>query len=238
MYYDLHIHSALSPCGDELMTINNIFNMAYIKGLDFIAICDHNTVKQQFYLNKVIESDVLKGKIDFIHGVELQTKEDIHVLGYFQKGSDLNQIQSWIEQHLPYQKNDIDFYGHQYIYNQNDEIIEEYNQLLIQSLDLSIEEVIQGIHQLGGIAVLAHVMSKRFGAYEILKEKIIDLNYDGIEVTYMKEWNDLRNVCPDIKETLILVSSDAHYLEDINEPFYQIDKDQFMKLLEEKQWKK
>ena len=37
MYYDLHIHSALSPCSDDTMTIYNIFHMAYIKGLDLIA---------------------------------------------------------------------------------------------------------------------------------------------------------------------------------------------------------
>ena len=80
MYYDLHIHSALSPCGDNTMTINNIFNMAYIKGIELIAICDHNSLKQQFYLDKIIESPVLKGKIDYIHGVELQSKEEIHVL--------------------------------------------------------------------------------------------------------------------------------------------------------------
>ena len=41
-YYDLHIHSALSPCGDEDMTPNNIVNMALIKGLDIIAVTDLN----------------------------------------------------------------------------------------------------------------------------------------------------------------------------------------------------
>ena len=30
---DLHIHSCLSPCGDALMTPNNIVGMAYIKEL-------------------------------------------------------------------------------------------------------------------------------------------------------------------------------------------------------------
>ena len=67
MYYDLHIHSALSPCADNTMTINNILNMAYIKGLDLIALCDHNSLKQQFYLDKVIHNDILKGRIDYIH---------------------------------------------------------------------------------------------------------------------------------------------------------------------------
>ena len=42
---DLHIHSCLSPCGDELMTPNNIAKMAYLKGLDLIAVTDHNTAR-------------------------------------------------------------------------------------------------------------------------------------------------------------------------------------------------
>ena len=42
MFYDLHIHSALSPCSDDDMTLNNIVNMACLKELDLIAITDHN----------------------------------------------------------------------------------------------------------------------------------------------------------------------------------------------------
>ena len=70
MYYDLHIHSALLlsfTCSDDTMTIYNIFHMAYIKGLDLIAITDHNSLKQQHHLEKVIQSPILKGKIDFIY---------------------------------------------------------------------------------------------------------------------------------------------------------------------------
>ena len=47
MYYDLHIHSALSPCSDDSMTIHNIINMSLLKGLDLIAITDHNSLLQQ-----------------------------------------------------------------------------------------------------------------------------------------------------------------------------------------------
>ena len=43
LFYDLHIHSALSPCGDEDMTPNNIVNMSVLKGLDVIAVTDHNS---------------------------------------------------------------------------------------------------------------------------------------------------------------------------------------------------
>ena len=59
MYYDLHIHSALSPCGDDTMTINNIFNMSYIKGLELIAITDHNSLKQQNYLEEIIGNSLI-----------------------------------------------------------------------------------------------------------------------------------------------------------------------------------
>ena len=40
LWCDLHIHSCLSPCGDELMTPNNLVNMAAIKGLEMIAVSD------------------------------------------------------------------------------------------------------------------------------------------------------------------------------------------------------
>lgn len=238
MYYDLHIHSALSPCGDNTMTINNIFNMAYIKGLDLIALCDHNSLKQQFYLEKVIHNDILKGRVDYIHGVELQSKENIHILAYFLKNTDLNVIQTWIEEHLPDNKNDIEFYGHQYIFNEEDEVIEEYERMLIQSLDLCVKEIIDAIHGFGGFVVLAHVLSKRFGAYQVLGKEMESLSYDGIEVTSLKEFNTLKQLCPTLKDEFVFISSDAHYLEDISEPMYTLDKEKFFQRLEALQWKK
>ena len=73
--------------------------MAYIKGLELIAITDHNSLKQQFYLEEIINHDILKGKIDYVHGVELQSKEEIHILAYFLKDTNLKIIQKWIDKH-------------------------------------------------------------------------------------------------------------------------------------------
>jgi len=55
-FYDLHIHSVLSPCADRLMTPNNIFNMANLKGLNIIAVTDHNSMKQLPVLSEIAES--------------------------------------------------------------------------------------------------------------------------------------------------------------------------------------
>ena len=78
-FYDLHIHSCLSPCGDMDMTPNNITGMAKLLGLDFIALTDHNTV-----LNcaAAIEAGERNG-VMVIPGMELTTSEDIHAVCLF-----------------------------------------------------------------------------------------------------------------------------------------------------------
>ena len=230
MYYDLHIHSALSPCSDDLMTINNIFNMAYIKGLQLIAITDHNSLKQQYYLEKIIKHDILKGKIDYVHGVELLSSEEIHLLAYFKKGSNLNVIQEWIDKHLIKVKNQSDYYGNQYIYNEFDEVIGIEDNLLISSLDLNVYQIVKKVHEFNGVVILAHVMAKRYGIYEVYHGIPDDLNYDGIEVESIKQLNELKQLCKHLKDDYVFFNSDAHNLESISEPINQIDRDIFYQL--------
>ena len=230
MYYDLHIHSALSPCSDDLMTINNIFNMAYIKGLQLIAITDHNSLKQQYYLEKIIEHDILKGKIDYVHGVELQSSEEIHLLAYFKKGSNLNVIQEWIDKHLIKVKNQSDYYGNQYIFNEFDEVIGIEDNLLISSLDLNVYQIVKKVHEFNGVVILAHVMAKRYGIYEVYHGIPDDLNYDGIEVESIKQLNELKQLCKHLTDDYVFFNSDAHNLESISEPINQIDRDIFYQL--------
>ena len=43
--YDLHVHSCLSPCGDNDMTPNNLVQMALLSGCDILALTDHNTCR-------------------------------------------------------------------------------------------------------------------------------------------------------------------------------------------------
>ena len=77
--YDLHIHSALSPCGDADMTPNNIVNMALICGLDMIAVSDHNTAGNVDAVMKVGQT----AGITVVPAMEVETMEEIHVLCLF-----------------------------------------------------------------------------------------------------------------------------------------------------------
>ena len=81
LYYDLHIHSALSPCADDDMTPNNIVNMAKLKGLDLITVSDHNSARNVEAVAKVAQ----QAGILFLPGIEMTTAEEVHVLAFFEE---------------------------------------------------------------------------------------------------------------------------------------------------------
>lgn len=222
MFYDLHIHSALSPCSNDDMTINNIVNMSFIKGLELIAITDHNSVKQLYHLDQVA-----LGKIDYVFGVEIQTREEIHVLGYFLKDAPLDDIQSFLDQYLIEEPNDEYYFGNQFVLDENDNVIDQEKRLLLKSLDLSLYEVLDHIHQLGGIAVLAHAMADRYSIMCTYFEIEEDLDFDAIEVTKKEHVDKLIDMFPYLSDTVWLFSSDAHQLDAISEPIHSIEKDVF-----------
>ena len=80
-YYDLHIHSCLSPCADDDNTPNNIAGMAFLCGLDIVALTDHNSCKNCPAFFKAAQ----KHGIVPVAGAELTTSEDIHVIFRIQR---------------------------------------------------------------------------------------------------------------------------------------------------------
>jgi len=100
IYYDFHIHTCLSPCGDNDMTPNNIVNMAQIKGLDAIAITDHNT-----YLNaEACVKAAQQTDLIVIPGMEVETSEEIHVVVLFPDCNKLAEFGKIITASLPLMK--------------------------------------------------------------------------------------------------------------------------------------
>ena len=81
---DLHIHSCLSPCGDMEMTPNNLVNMAFLKGLDAIALADHNTAKNLPAAKAVADARDLV----LVPAIEAESREEVHVLCYFRTVED------------------------------------------------------------------------------------------------------------------------------------------------------
>ena len=107
---DLHIHSALSPCGDDDMTPNNIVNMAILNGLDAIAVTDHNSCDNVEAVMKSAGERIL-----VIPGMEIQTREEVHLLCYFYDLYSLCSFRNQIESCYDGLANNPSFFGHQWI---------------------------------------------------------------------------------------------------------------------------
>ena len=97
LYYDLHIHTALSPCADNDMTPNNIVNMALLKGLDVIAVTDHNSAENARAVIKAGE----KAGLTVIAGMEIETSEEVHVLSLFPSADAAEEVQRQVYRSLP-----------------------------------------------------------------------------------------------------------------------------------------
>lgn len=214
LYYDLHIHSALSPCGDNDMTVNNIVNMSIIKGLDIIAITDHNSCGNIEAAIKVAGDNIL-----IIPGMEIETSEEIHVVSYFPDIESAKEAEKIVKANMPKIKNNPEIYGNQYFMDENDEITGEEENLLVTATNLDIYSVFDLVKSVGGVAVPAHIDRSSYSVLSNLGFLPEDLNSPCVEITPMKR-NFLEK---DYSKYTILSNSDAHYLENIMEREFYIE---------------
>lgn len=210
------MHSCLSPCGDMDMTPNNIVNMCKLKGLDMIAVTDHNSAGQLQPIKLI--ADALG--IGLLPGMELTTAEDAHMLAYFRTVEEAQAFSDEIYAHLPPIKNKASLFGVQAYMNDDDEIIHEEERLLISALDLSIDELFRRVTELGGLAIPAHINRGSNGILQALGFLPPEIPFPALEVSIGLPLP--HKGIPDVKQ---LHSSDAHYLENIFErtEFLELD---------------
>ncbi|MCH5303690.1 MAG: PHP domain-containing protein, partial [Ruminococcus sp.] len=165
-FYDLHIHSCLSPCGDMDMTPNNIVNMAKLLGLDVIALTDHNTT-----LN--CEAAIEAGKeigLVVIPGMELTTSEDIHAVCLFPTLDKALLWNEYVDKNRIKIKNKAEIYGRQVIMNSADEEVGEIEELLLPSSNISIMNAYKKVKEFGGICYPAHIDRDSLSILSVLGE--------------------------------------------------------------------
>jgi len=208
---DLHIHTVLSPCGDLDMSPVNVVNTAAEKGLDIIGITDHNTTR---HCELVKELGREKG-IFVLTGTEVNSKEEIHSLAFFEKAEQLAEFQVYMDTWLPPVKNDPERFGYQVQVNRYDEIIYEEENSLFSAVDRSIDEIERKVHELDGIFIPAHVDRPRNSVYSQLGFFPDDLHVDAIEISWATKPSEYLKNHHELDGFRIVRSSDAHYPEDI-----------------------
>lgn len=214
LYYDFHIHSALSPCGDEDMTPNNIVNMAKICGLDAIAVSDHNSVKN---VSAVMEVGKKLG-ITVIPAMEVETEESVHILTLYPSLSAAEEVANAVYNALPDIKNRPEIFGRQIIMDSCDNITGFEEKLLISPAAISINSLFDMVTAVGGLFVPAHIDRHSYSILTTLGFMPQDLDIKMIEIS--KNTTDVPAYLenrPELKKYKILRNSDAHYLENISE---------------------
>ena len=200
--YDLHIHSALSPCADNDMTPVNIGAMSSAKGLQIIAVADHNAIANVAAAREVGEAlDVI-----VVPAVELQTQEDVHILSTIA----LNFSGTFDEISFKDLKNREEIFGEQLIVSSDDEVIGREERLLLAGANLSEPDIKPLVEKHGGVAVPAHVNRDANGIVAILGD--VPDYYTAVELS---SDCDEETAAMYAKKFRLIFDSDSHTLSDI-----------------------
>ncbi len=207
---DLHIHSCLSPCGDWAMSPRDIIARSCESGLDIIALCDHNSAENAGAAMAAGEAAGLY----VIPGMEICSREEVHVLGLFETLEQALSMQEMVYAHLPGQ-NTPELWGYQVVANEKNEVLYENQRLLIGATTLYLDAVVEAVHERGGLCVAAHVDRPAFSIISNLGFIPPDLRFDALEVSPQVPLGEARSRVPGVAPYACITSSDAHYPADI-----------------------
>ncbi|NTW43896.1 MAG: PHP domain-containing protein [Anaerolineaceae bacterium] len=207
---DLHVHTVLSPCAEIEMIPSLIVEEALAKGIQLIAITDHNA---SYNVSAVIKASENSGLI-VLPGMEIQTKEEVHVLCLFDNINQLEKFQVIVNKHLPPLKNKEDYFGYQLVVDESGNLIRTEEQLLLTSTNLSIDQIWGIVEELNGIIIPAHVNRKVNGLIEILGFVPEEIPIIALEVSRHITPEKAKIQFPQINTYPVIQNGDVHRLSE------------------------
>ncbi len=195
------------------MTPANMVGMAALKGLDIVALTDHNSCKNCPPFLKLTKEYGMIG----IPGMELTTQEEVHVLCLFPSLMDALNFDKLVEDHLIPLQNKAEIFGKQQIMDEEERVIGTVDNLLINSTTIGFDEVYDLVSQYHGIMIPAHLDKNSNSLLSNLGFVPLDSRFTCFEVKNMENLHYLQSLNPYLKSCKVITDSDAHYLENINE---------------------
>lgn len=190
-----------------------------IKGLDVIALTDHNSCKN---CPAALAAGARLGVL-VIPGMELTTSEEVHAVCLFETLDEALSFDEYVYKHLMKFPNREEIFGRQLICNEEDEVIGKAENLLINSTDISFEGLAELVASYHGVMFPAHIDKSSNSLIANLGFVPPDSTFTCAEVKHMEKLHQLKKENPYLENCVIISNSDAHYLEDINEPQYTIE---------------
>lgn len=192
------------------MTPRAIVLKSLEKGLDIIALCDHNSAEN---VGAAIRTGSQRG-IHVFPGMEIHSKEEVHTLAIFDHESQALTMQEVLYGRLR-GTNRPEVFGDQVVANEFDEVEGFNERLLIGAVELDLLDVVKAVHRLGGIAIASHVDRPSFSVLSQLGFIPSDLELDGVEVSHRRGQDWAGKVFPGTEHFCTVCFSDAHFLDDI-----------------------
>ncbi|MBI5409774.1 MAG: PHP domain-containing protein [Nitrospirae bacterium] len=217
---DLHVHTCLSPCADLEMTPSAIISAAVERGIDIIAITDHNSAENVIAAKKAAEDT----SVTVLAGMEITSVEEAHVLALMEDVEGIMKIQDVVYENLtpgenipplpPFDKGKPGGFF-QVVVNEKDEVLDFNKRLLIGATSLSVQEILNTIHLLGGLAVASHIDREAFGIISQLGFIPRDMKLDALELSPNTGMEKARRLFGEYGSFTWITSSDAHCLRDL-----------------------
>ena len=212
--YDLHLHSCLSPCGSDDMTPYNLVNMAALLGFDMIAVTDHNSCLNA---QAAMEAGKQAG-VTVVPGMELCTAEEAHMVCLFPTLEDALQFQVYVDGQSFEIKNRPDIYGNQLIMGEGDILMGEEPRLLLNATKITAQKAAHIVRLFHGAAFPAHIDRDSFSLLSSLGFIPEDAEFSAVEITASGDVKNLLAAHPELEGKILLLDSDAHYLENMRDP--------------------
>ena len=210
--YELHLHSCISPCGDDMMTPNNIAGMAMLSGVRIAALTDHNTSRN---CPAFFEACAKVGVVP-VAGMELTTAEEIHLVCLFPTLEEAMAFDAVVARHRMKIQNRPEIFGEQQILNGEDEVIGMEEDLLIVATDLDLDSAADLVLRMGGACFPAHIDKQANGLIGILGMFPPTPIFGAAEFHNMEQAEEYCTKFPQLRELLLLENSDAHALDQMS----------------------
>jgi len=208
---DLHVHTALSPCGDDEMSPPAIVDAALAAGLDVIAVCDHNAAG-----NTGAVGEAAGSRLTVISGIEITTAEEVHIVGLFPTSTAAANAADEVRETLPVADDDYTrFFGEQYLMSADGTVYGHDAHALALATALRLDEAVELIKRFGGLVVAAHVDRPTFGVVSQLGFFPFEAGFDAVELSrHAPAGSPAAAACAEYRLP-VMRSSDSHYLEDV-----------------------
>lgn len=218
IFYDFHMHSCLSPCGDEDMTPANLVGMAAVKGLQAIALTDHNSAKNC----PAAAAHAKEYGITFLPGMEVTTQEEIHVVSLFSNLTDALGFDAFIHDHIQPIQNRPEYFGYERVMDENDVQTAEEPLLLINATTIPFDDLQPYVEKYHGVMIPAHIDKSSNALIASLGFVPPDSRFTTVEYARLENAPALEAANPYLATCRKITDSDAHYLENISEPVHVI----------------